>query len=133
MAILSQGGEARELEEQQKARNDVLLMYRKILMRLNMNEPLHQQFEKSLESLLMVRGKAVNQDEITATVTLACTILKREWEVTKYGPFTEFIIYLKNCVATKKSPRKIAFLVRAPLVQENVGSVSVIHESAWKA
>lgn len=61
MAILSQGREARELEEQQKARNDVLL------------------------------------------------ILKREWEVTKYGPFTEFIIYLKNCVATKKSPRKIAF------------------------
>jgi hypothetical protein len=49
IAILSQGVEARQLEEQQKARNDVLLMYRKILMRLNMNEPLHQQLEKSLE------------------------------------------------------------------------------------
>jgi hypothetical protein len=54
----------------------------------------------------MVGGKTVNQDEITATVTLACTILKREREVTKYGPFTEFIIYLKTAWRLRKAPEK---------------------------
>jgi len=96
MAMLSQAGEASKLEEQQKARIDMLLVYRKILMRLNMNEPLHQQLEKSLETVLMIQGKTVNQDEITATVTLARVILKREWEVTKYGLFTAPMTHLKT-------------------------------------
>src|ERR1700731_4600630 len=55
MAMLSQGGETSKLEEQQKTRNDALLAYRKILMRLNMNEALHQQLENSLGSLLTVQ------------------------------------------------------------------------------
>ncbi len=105
-AVLSQGGDAGRLEEQQKARNDVLLAYRKILMRLNMNELLHQQLEKSLESLLTVRGKTVNQDDLTAAVTLARVILKREWEVTKYGPFTTPIVHLKSWWRRRKAPNK---------------------------
>jgi hypothetical protein len=52
MANLSRVGDASKLEDQQEARNEALLAYRKILMRLNMNEPLHKQLEKSLESLL---------------------------------------------------------------------------------
>jgi hypothetical protein len=96
VAMLAQGGGASNLEEQQKIRNDVLLAYRNILMRLNMNEPLHQQLEQSLESLLMVRGKTVNQDDLAAGVTLARIVLKREWEVTKYGPFTALIVHLKT-------------------------------------
>ncbi len=83
------------VEEHQKARNDALLAYRKILMRLNMNETLHRQLEKSLQSLLAVEAKAANQDELMAAVTLARTILKQEWEVTKYGPFTGPILQLK--------------------------------------
>ncbi len=104
MAAFSQSGDANRLEEQQKARNDVLLAYRKILMRLNMKEPLHQQLERSLESLLLVRGKTADQDELTAGVTLARTILKREWEVTKYGPFTEHVIRLKTWWRRRKTP-----------------------------
>jgi len=38
------------VDEEQKPRNDAALAYRKILMRLNINEPLHQQLEKSLET-----------------------------------------------------------------------------------
>jgi hypothetical protein len=95
MAMLPQNGDINNLEEQQKAWNDVQLAYRKILMRLNLNEPLHQQLEKSLGSLMMVRGQTVNQDDLAAAVTLARTVLKREWEVTKYGPFTALIIHLK--------------------------------------
>ncbi len=93
--IIRQTGEIGQLEGQQKAHNEALLAYRKILMRLNMNEPLHQELEKSLESWLTVQGKAVNQSEVAATVTLARTILKREWEVTKYGLFTTPITKFK--------------------------------------
>jgi hypothetical protein len=102
MANLSRVGDASKLEDQQEARNEALLAYRKILMRLNMNEPLHKQLEKSLESLL--QGKTVDQDELTATVTLARSILKREWEVTKYGPFTAPIIQLKTWGRLRKAP-----------------------------
>jgi hypothetical protein len=106
IATLSQNGDADGLDGQQRARNDAVLAYRKILMRLNMNEVLHQQLEKSLESLLMVRGTAVNQDELTAAVTLARTILKREWEVTKYGTFTAPMIHFKIWWRRRKILRK---------------------------
>jgi hypothetical protein len=96
MATFSQGGDISKLEHQQKARNDVLLAHRKILMRLNMNEPLHQQLEKALEVLLMVRGKTVDHDDLAAAVTIARKVLKREWEVTKYGPFTAPVVALKT-------------------------------------
>jgi hypothetical protein len=96
MAMLWQGGDVSKLEEQQKARNDLLLAHRKILMRLNMSEPLHQELEKALEVLLMVRGKAVDQGELTGAVTLARRVLKREWEVTKYGSFTAPVLALKR-------------------------------------
>jgi hypothetical protein len=103
MAILSQDGDARKLDEQQKARNDAMLAYRKILMRLNMNESLHQTLENSLKSLLTVRGTGANQDELTEAVTLARTILKREWEVTKYGAFSAPMISLKTSWQRRKT------------------------------
>jgi hypothetical protein len=96
IATLSRGGDVSKLDDQQKARNDVLLAHRKILMRLNMNEPLHQQLEKALEALLLVRGTTMNQDDLAAAVTLARRVLKREWEVTKYGPFTEPVVVFKT-------------------------------------
>ena len=96
MALLARGGDEQTLNDQQKARDDVLLAYRKILMRLNMNEPLHQQLEKSLAALLVVRENTVDQEKLTAAVTLARTILKQEWEVTKYGALTQLILPLKS-------------------------------------
>lgn len=42
----SQGGEANNLERQQKARADALLIYRRILLRLNINEPPHRRLRK---------------------------------------------------------------------------------------
>lgn len=96
VAMLGHGGDASKLEEQQKARNDVLLAHRKILMRLNMTEPLHQELENALEALLMVRDKTVDQGNLATAVILARRLLKREWEVTKYGFFTTPILSLKG-------------------------------------
>jgi hypothetical protein len=76
----SQGGETNNLERQQKARADALLNYRRILLRLNMNEPPHRRLEKALEALLL-RNKSLNQDELTAAITLARTVLNEEWNM----------------------------------------------------
>lgn len=83
-------------QEERRARSGAVLAYRKILMRLNMNEQLHQELERSLGSLLTVKGDTASQDRITDAVTLARIILKREWEVTKYGSFTEPMLQVKE-------------------------------------
>jgi hypothetical protein len=94
--IVSQAIDVDRPEESRKACSEALLAYRKILMRLNMNESLHQELEKSLEALLLPQDRAAKEIDIAATVTLARTILKREWEVTKYGLFTQAITKLKT-------------------------------------
>jgi hypothetical protein len=91
----SQGGETSNLERQQKARADALLIYRRLLLRLNMNEPPHRRLEKALEALLL-RNKGVNQDELTAAVTLARSVLNEEWEVTSYGALAEPVATFKK-------------------------------------
>jgi hypothetical protein len=91
----SQGGETNNLERQQKARADALLIYRRILLRLNMNEPPHRRLEKALETLLL-RNRALNQDELTAAVTVARTVLNEEWDVANYGVFAEPIAAVKK-------------------------------------
>jgi hypothetical protein len=106
MTAPSEQREAITLHEHNKARNDALLAYRKILMRLNMNELLHEHLEKSLESLLLTQSATVNHEDLSQAVTLARTILKREWEVTKYGPFTPTILRLKAWWRSSKPPGK---------------------------
>jgi hypothetical protein len=95
MSALIREDEQATHEERQRARNAVLLAHRKILMRLNMNEPLHQELEQSLGALLSAHGQSVDQDRVEAAVTLARVILKREWEVTKYGSFAAPMIAFK--------------------------------------
>jgi hypothetical protein len=102
MAALWKDADLSKLEEQQKARIDVLLAHRKIIMRLNMKEPLHQELEKSLEALLLVQDQTTNQQRLTAAVTLARTVLKQEWDVTKYGPFTAPVTQVKMWWRSKR-------------------------------
>jgi hypothetical protein len=103
----SQGGDTSNLERQQKSRADALLTYRRILLRLNLNEPPHQRLEKALEALLL-RNKSLNQDELTAAVTLARTVLNEEWDATNYGVLAEPIAVFK-----KQWKRMLGFAVPA--------------------
>jgi len=103
----SQGGETNNLERQQKARADALLIYRRILLRLNINEPPHRRLETALEALLL-RNKGLNQEELTAAVTLARTVLNEEWDVMNYGVLAELIVAFK-----KQWKRMLAFAVPA--------------------
>jgi hypothetical protein len=99
LEALSGGNEIIKMGELQNARNDALLTYRKILMRLNMNEALHQQLENSLASLLI--DQRASSDNLAATVKLARTILKKEWDVTKYGAFTVAIAHFKTLLKNR--------------------------------
>jgi hypothetical protein len=95
LAVGGRTQDASGIGAQQKAHCDALLAYRKTLMRLNMNEALHQELENSLTSLRDLDGENVTHTDLTPVVTLARAVLKREWEVTKYGPFTSGIVRLK--------------------------------------
>jgi hypothetical protein len=96
MQTMAQGGHTEDLEKQQEARRAVLIAHRTILMRLNMIEPLHQELEKALEPLLTVQGASPDQAQLGKAIRLARQVLKREWEVTKYGMFTAPVVYFKT-------------------------------------
>ena len=91
----SYGAETNNLERQQKARADAQSMYRRILLRLNVNEPLHQRLEKALEALL-VRNKGANQDDLTAAVTSPALFSTKIGDVTNYGVLAESIAAFQN-------------------------------------
>lgn len=91
----SHGGETNNLERQQKARADAQLIYRRIILRLSIHEPLHLRLEKALEALL-VRNKGTNQDDLTAAIALARAVLNEEWDVTSYGVLAEPVATLKK-------------------------------------
>jgi hypothetical protein len=94
-AKLLQNSDQTNLEEQRDLRNDVLSAYRRVLMRLNITEPLHQRLENALQPLLVVRDKTINQGDLAEAVLAARQVLKHEWEVTKYGVFRRPITSLK--------------------------------------
>jgi hypothetical protein len=96
LAMVAENSDVSRLEEHDTAKRNLLLAFRKILMRLNMNESLHRELEAALRSLLEVRAEGANEATISAAVTLARTVLKREWEVTKYGPLTPFVLQFKS-------------------------------------
>jgi hypothetical protein len=85
-----------DLERQQETRNDALLVYRRILLRLNMMEPSHILLERKLKDLHMVQSKVLESNRVDAVIIAARQLLKHEWEVTKYGVLTSPIVGFKD-------------------------------------
>ena len=80
-----------DYEKQQDTRNSVLLVYRRILLRLNVSEPQHVQLAEKLKDLLLIENGTTDAERIDSVVSLARQVLKHEWEVTKYGIFTPLV------------------------------------------
>jgi hypothetical protein len=78
-----------------EARNSAVLVYRRILLRLNMTERPHIELGEKLNNLL-VNETTPDTKKIDVIVTLSRKILKHEWAVAKYGIFTKPITCLKN-------------------------------------
>ncbi len=88
-----------DLEKQQEARNAVMVIYRRILLRLNMQEQAHIDLAALLNQQMTIGADPPNQQHAEQVVILAQRILKDEWNVTKYGIFTRPILAIKRCVA----------------------------------
>lgn len=84
-----------DLDKQQDARNSAMLAYRRILMRLNMNEASSIELGERLNDLMIVSSAVADSQRIDAVLSASRKVLKQEWEVTKYGIFT-WIMRLKN-------------------------------------
>ena len=98
--ILGSGGTTEDLEKQQDARNAAMLVYRRILMRLNMTEPRSIQLADSLRELMSISSSVADEVRVDAVVNASRELLKREWAVTKYGIFTRPALRLKRFWAT---------------------------------
>jgi hypothetical protein len=70
-----------------ETRGRAFLVYRRILLRLNIKEDLHVQLAGRLEDLLNIGDINADNQRIDEAVALARRIFKQEWNVTKYGIF----------------------------------------------
>jgi len=98
--ILGTGGTPEDLEKQQEARNAAMLVYRRILMRLNMTERRSIQLADGLRDLMTITSSVADEARVDAVVNASRELLKREWAVTKYGIFTRPALALKRFWAT---------------------------------
>ena len=97
-----------DLEKQQDARNDAMLVYRRVLMRLNMTETDHEDLAEALNALMTVSKTTADADKIDAVVGMARVVLKHEWAVTKYGIFTKLVLLLRRKpVAIQRPPSSL--------------------------
>lgn len=85
-----------DLEKQQEARNAVMVVYRRILLRLNMKETAHKELATLLNQQMMIGASPPNQQQTEQVVSVAQRILKDEWNVTKYGIFACPILAIKR-------------------------------------
>jgi len=69
--------------------------HRRVLLRLNPSEPLHLSLKAKLDDLVIVGAHDDYVDKIDAALSIAQSLLKREWEVTKYGTFVDLVSWLK--------------------------------------
>ena len=90
------GGGADAEEEKQDARIAVLFIYSRIVLRLNRTEEMHVELKNKLDDMNMVRDRVPDRVKVDDLVDHARRILKHEWDVAKYGPFTKSILKLKN-------------------------------------
>jgi hypothetical protein len=82
-------------KKKREARVAILFIYWRIVLRLNRMEATHNDLRNKLDELMIVREKAPNRDKIEEALDLARQILKREWDVTKYGIWTKPILKVK--------------------------------------
>lgn len=89
------------LEKQtQEARAAILFTYWRIVLRLNRTERMHADLRQKLDDLMIVKERIPDRAKLNDAVDLARAILKREWDVTKYGVFTGPVLWAKRRFGT---------------------------------
>ncbi|WP_150126058.1 hypothetical protein [Brevundimonas sp. LM2] len=70
--------------------------HRRVLLRLNPAERLHEELTLSLDALINVGSHDEYIKKIDGALRTAQSLLKQEWEVTKYGTFAPVAAKLKS-------------------------------------
>jgi hypothetical protein len=83
-------------KKKQDARLAILFTYWRIVLRLNRTEQIHIDLRQRLDDLMSVTARVPDLTKLNEAVDLARQILKREWDVTKYGLFTRPVLWAKN-------------------------------------
>jgi hypothetical protein len=110
-----------DVESLHDTRDAALLVYRRILLRLNMTEKLHIELAERLKDLLIVKNTTADSHRIDEVVILARQVLKYEWAVTKYGVFTTPILWIKTLWRLNRGLRICAYACFVALII--VGSI----------
>jgi hypothetical protein len=92
------GATTDDLDNFEDARNEAMLAYRRILLRLNIEEEAHIELADKLNTLLVVSTKTANPQQIEAVIKHAREVLRHEWAVTKYGMFATTVVAVKSGV-----------------------------------
>jgi hypothetical protein len=69
----------KNMDKQQEAQNAALLVYRRILLRLNVTEEQHIELANSLKALLEDQSDFANPTHVEDVIALARKVLKQEW------------------------------------------------------
>jgi hypothetical protein len=73
---MSQLRDTDDLERQQEVRNAAMLVYRRVLMRLNMTENDHIGLAQALEELMTISGNTANDLKIDGVIGMSRVVLK---------------------------------------------------------
>lgn len=103
IAKLVRDSSSEKREELDEQSHKSMAAHRKVLLRLNPSEDGHGKLKAALDSLAAVGDYDVYMGKIDIALETAQTLLKREWEVTKYGSLAGVIGWLKSKVRSRAS------------------------------
>lgn len=83
-------------QKKREARIAVLFVYRRIQLRLNPNEALHNQLMGKLDRLQLVETATPDPILLMETANIAQEVLRQEWEACKLGPLAKPVLKLKQ-------------------------------------
>ncbi|MGD0569911.1 MAG: hypothetical protein ABSA78_16040 [Candidatus Sulfotelmatobacter sp.] len=95
-AVSGQEAALAAIDKVQETKDAALLVYRRILLRLNMTEDQHVKLGEALKALLCNEGDFAGVEDVDEVIALSRRVLKREWAVTKYGILTPIVLSLKT-------------------------------------
>ncbi|HEX4371250.1 MAG TPA: hypothetical protein VH019_07875 [Rhizomicrobium sp.] len=85
-------------EDRKAARVAILFVYWRIVLRLNRRQKPHTDLRDKLDALMTVASRTPDRTKIEDAIDLARQVLKREWDVTKYGSMATPIFWFKEAI-----------------------------------
>jgi hypothetical protein len=83
-------------KQKQEARVAFMFVHRRILLRLNATDPLHQELAQKLYTFDRLETRAPDKEAISALVDVASKVLRRDWEDAVWWPLARPVRAVKD-------------------------------------